>query len=105
MGNGIATDSEGNVLVTGIFTGMADFDRVELTSVGTRDIFVAKYAPDGPLLWAKRAGGTTGRDSPYDRTESAHSVAADSAGNVLVTGFFSGTADFDGTRLTSPKFF
>ncbi len=102
-GKGIAVDGAGNSYVTGYFYGSATFgpgeaNETTLTSAGSRDIFVAKYAPDGTLLWAKPAGGT-GYHIGFD-------IAVDGDGNSYVTGFFEGTATFGSgeaneTTLTS----
>jgi Beta-propeller repeat len=88
---GIALDGSGDSYVTGGFGGTATFGYGEagetvLTSFGSTDIFVAKYAGDGRLLWAKPAGS-----SGYEFGEA---IAADGAGNAYVTGGFSGTATF-----------
>src|SRR5207245_5422863 len=81
-GQGIATDASGNVVVTGFFEGTSDFDGVSLVSTGGQDIFVAKYAAAAPgtLLWVAKEGGLLG--------DQGQAAAADSAGNVIVTGFF-----------------
>jgi hypothetical protein len=68
-----------------------------MTSSGDSDIFIMKYSPLGVLQWSKRIGG-----SSYDK---AYSVAVDSSGNVIVTGYFGGTADFGGGTLTSAGFY
>src|SRR5690606_6884784 len=52
------------------------------------DIFVLKLNKNGDLLWAKQIGGT----GIVDR---AFSLTLDSADNVLVSGQFVGTVDFD----------
>ncbi len=87
----IASDSAGNVYITGEFMGTADFDpspgTVTLTSAGDVDVFVAKYSPSGALVWAKRMG-SNGADVGID-------IAIDRAGNVITTGNFLGTVDFD----------
>jgi hypothetical protein len=102
-GSDIAIDGDGNSLVTGLFQGTATFgageaNETSLTSAGDGDIFVAKYDPNGALLWAKKAGGT-GLDAGHD-------IAIDGDGNSLVTGYFSETATFGAgeaneTSLTS----
>ena len=62
----IAADATGNTYATGVFKGTIDFDPLVertvptdiLTSAdGTEDGFVAKYAPDNTLLWARKIGG------------------------------------------------
>ena len=80
-GTAIAADSVGNCYVTGYFWGDAIFGKTALPGAGTRDFVLAKYDPQGGLLWAKRGGG-----SNYDL---GLGVAVDSAGNCYVTGEFS----------------
>ncbi|MBW6483696.1 MAG: T9SS type A sorting domain-containing protein [Vicingaceae bacterium] len=90
-GYSIAVDVAGNIYTTGVFEGIADFDpgagTVNLTSAGSRDIFVSKLDASGNFLWAKNMGGTD-----FDE---GNSIAVDTAGNVYTTGYFYGTADFD----------
>jgi prepilin-type N-terminal cleavage/methylation domain-containing protein len=91
-GNDIIGYADGTSIVTGSFTGTAVFGQGEpnattLVSAGSRDIFVAKYAIDGNLVWAKRAGSTGGAEYGFG-------VAANSDGSALVTGYFEGTAVF-----------
>ncbi len=93
-GQSIATDSSGNVLVTGEVAGSADFGGGSLTSAGAEDIFVAKLDPDGNHLWSKIFGSA----SP---NQMGVGIAADSAGNVLVTGHFLGSANFGGAASIS----
>ena len=91
----IAVDPAGDVVVTGQFLGTVDFGRGPLTSAGGWDVFVAKYSGvDGHAIWARRLGGT------MDNT--GLGVAIDSLGNVVVTGYSYGVADFGGPApLTS----
>jgi hypothetical protein len=45
--------------VTGTFTNQAFFGAFTLTSptFGDREIFIAKYDPQGRVLWARQVGG------------------------------------------------
>jgi hypothetical protein len=80
----VATDPQGNVYVAGL-TYSPDFPvtpgalQTKIGTAGTSDAFVAKFAPDGALLWSTFLGGA-GDDW-------ATGVAVDAAGNVLVTGW------------------
>ncbi len=91
-GQAIAVDTAGNVYVTGYFSNAnADFDPgtavVNLTYAAGNDAFIAKYNTNGDYLWAKSIGsGSTDRGT---------GVALDAAGNVYLTGYFQGSADFN----------
>ena len=90
IGNGIATDSSGNVFVTGSYTaavtiynqGAAGAGVVTLPFVSGIDCFIAKYSSAGAVQWAARIAGTTGNDV-------GRGIATDSSGNVFVTGDYS----------------
>jgi len=88
IGNSVAVDGAGNVVVAGHFHGTVDFGGGLLTSGGDQDIFVAKFDATGAHVWSRRAGDSAG--------QYATSVAVDDVGNVIVTGRFSGTIDFGG---------
>lgn len=87
----VATDAAGNVYVTGFFGGTVDFDPgagvANLTSAGDDDIFVLKLNSSGSFVWARRMGGAD--------TDVGGSVFVNDEGNVYVTGWFVGTADFN----------
>jgi hypothetical protein len=94
-GSGIATTPGGNSYVTGQFEGTATFgaggpNETVLEAVGGQ-LFVAKYAPDGTLLWARSATSA----GPISGTE-ATGIAVDSRGSSYATGIFVGTAAFGG---------
>ena len=93
IGNGIATDTNGNIFITGNFTGTITFDDVPLVSAGNGDVFIVKYDASGNLLWARRAGG--GSDI-Y-----ANDIAVDPAGNCYIIGEFYDSASFDGNVVYS----
>ena len=91
-GNSITNDLSGNVYTTGYFTQSIDFD----TGIGTfnliangggRDCFILKLDSNGSFLWATSMGG--------DGNDSSRSIAVDLFGNVLTTGEFKGSGDFD----------
>ncbi len=98
----IAVDTAGDTYMTGGFIGTADFDPAHpgtdgvLTSLGTRDAFVAKYAPDNSLVWVQQMGGSNA--GGFDR---GTSIQIDGSGNVCVTGEFAGTTAFGSINLTS----
>ncbi len=64
------------------------------TSAGAADIFVVKLWPDGSHVWSKSYGDSN--------TQSGAAIVVDAAGDVLVTGSFSGAVDLGGnTPATS----
>jgi hypothetical protein len=94
-GFGIATDRRGNSYVTGYFEGTVTFGAGELKEtvltstspeIHATDMVLAKYAPDGTLLWVTSAGGVA--------SDTGHEVATDRHGNSYVTGKFDGMATF-----------
>jgi hypothetical protein len=93
LGESIAIDGSGNVVVTGRFQGTADLG-AGMTSSGGYDIFLAKYAgTDGRLLWSKKIGGTG--------SDEGAAVALDGSGNIFLTGQFFGSVDFGGGAATN----
>jgi hypothetical protein len=80
-------------VAVGSFQSTVDFGSGPLASVGGLDGFIVKYSPQGALLWAKRFGSLS--------DDSVRAVSIDSAGNIIVAGYFSGTVDFGGVILTS----
>lgn len=79
-------DDAGNSYISGGFADSATFESQVLKSVGFRDVFVAKYNPQGKLVWLKQAGGK-GDDEDY-------AIAVDSAQKVTIVGTFNGEAKF-----------
>jgi len=82
----IALDAAGNALVAGFFRDTGTFGEASAKSAGNRDAFVAKYDPDGNLLWLCPAGGPL--------NDEGRGVAVDGNGNVFLTGSFEGEAVF-----------
>jgi hypothetical protein len=76
---GLAIDKFGNSFVVGDFNGNTiTFGSSILTGVANVDMFVVKYAPDGNVLWANRAGVSS--------DNVAYTVAVDITGNCYVGG-------------------
>jgi CheY-like chemotaxis protein len=82
----IALDASGNIFVGGYFNGTNDFGLGQHISSYGYDGYVAKFSSSGVPVWEKTYG-STGVGAGYD---SVTGVAADSSGNVIVTGFFQG---------------
>ncbi len=98
FGYSIAVDVSGNVYTTGYFYGTVDFDPgvgvFNLASSGNKDIFLNKLDASGIFVWSKNIGGTT--------DDWGSSVVVDVTNKVYITGFFSGTMDFDpGVGITN----
>lgn len=88
----ITLSADGTTFAAGDFAGVLAFGaglppETKLESAQeTRDVWVAKLAPDATVLWAKRAGGT------LDDSATALEIGADGA--LVVGGRFGGTALF-----------
>lgn len=76
--------------ITGSFGGTTELGGGPRTSIGSSDIFIAKYsAANGAHLLSKTVGTAT------LATEGGNGIAVDpSTGNVIVTGTYGGAADF-----------
>lgn len=98
----MALDTFGNVYISGIFTGTADFDpgvgTTSYTANAFGEIFLAKFDQDGDFIWAKHFDGTS--------NASIGGIVTDDTSNIFLTGQFYETVDFDpngGTaNLTAP---
>lgn len=95
-------DSQGNIFLSGEFSGTVDFDLGNgvsvLTSNGLNDGFLVKLNSLGDLIWAKQIGSTTG-------AEIIRKIAIDNNDNVIVSGSFSESCDLDpgvGTSIITP---
>jgi hypothetical protein len=100
---GVAVDSQGNSYVVGNFNGAyvvfpdpAHQLSLENPSAGGSDVFLAKYDPNGGVLWFATAGGPS--------VDNGEGVAVDTNDNCYITGVFSGTANFGTTLLTSSSY-
>ena len=96
ISTGISTDLNGNIVVTGYFNSpIIAFDSTKLTNSGSSsNIFVVKYNPNGNVIWAKSAGGTSWVLS--------WGISTDASGNIIITGnYYSPTLSFDSLTLSN----
>ncbi len=87
-GYGIALDADQNVITTGSFVGLLDFNPgsgVFNMTAQNMDTFIQKLDPSGNFVWAKQLKGNS----------TSQSIKTDASGNIYVTGSFSGTVDFN----------
>ncbi len=83
IGVSVDVDQAGNVYAVG--TSAGNFDGH--TGSGYEDIFLIKYDPSGKKLWSKLWGSKS--------DDSVKSIALDYAGNIFITGYTSGSIDFN----------
>lgn len=93
-----STDSAGNVIVVGSFTGSIDFGNGAMTSAGAGDYFVAKLdGANGNYLWAGRFGDAADQGN-------IRVAVSKSTGAMNLTGSLAGTVDFGGGGITGTGF-
>ena len=92
-GRDVAIDSAGNIVVIGYFFNTIDLGGGAFTSLGNRDIFVAKFDPAGNHSWSKAFGGDSG-DYGWE-------VEVDGNDDIIVAGYFRGSLGFDTITPTS----
>ena len=87
-----AVTATGDLALAGAFFSSIDLGGGPLASAGGLDIFVAKLASDGTSAWSRRLGDSA--------PQQAQGLAVDPAGNLILSGVFSGNIDFGVTKLT-----
>ena len=80
-GSGITVDSSGNIYLTGTTWGALKGQ----TNLGGKDYFIAKYSPEGDIIWLKQDGCS------YEET--ALDIALDRYNNLFLTGASYGSLD------------
>jgi len=88
------TDAYNNIYVTGTFGDTATVGNDTLISVGSGNMLIVKYDPQGNILWAKSATGS-GNDI-------GTGLSIDASGDIYVTGYYSSpTIAFGKDTLTN----
>ncbi|MEO8405841.1 MAG: SBBP repeat-containing protein, partial [Chitinophagaceae bacterium] len=86
-------DASGNIYITGDFDRQVDFDPgpavFTLSAIGD-DAFVVKLDNNGNFIWAKQFSGGV-----ITTNLGGNGIAIDNAGNIIISGVFNGTTDFD----------
>lgn len=89
--NDIHIDAANNIIISGVFQDTTDLDpstkRNEFSTVGNRDIFIAKYSEGGNFIWA-RTFGSKEHDATYG-------ITTDNDNNVYTIGTIIDTIDMD----------
>ncbi len=89
IGLAIATDLDGNAIVTGTFEGTVNFAGNEFTSQGSTDVFLINYDHDGGLVFAKSYGDAA--------QQQVAGIEVDGNYAIVLTGLFHGTINFGAT--------
>ncbi len=86
----LATDTGGNLYVTGRFSGTGDLDPgpgTDVHSAKGSDAFLSAFGPSGEFKWALTWGG--------EYHDEANDIAVDSLDNLYIAGAFQGNPDMD----------
>jgi len=92
--NAISSDSE-NIFMAASITGQMTFDGSIYSSIGIRDILLAKLSNSGAILWKKQIS-----PEAYG-TLYANVIKTDVTGNIYIAGTFFGTAIIGGNIINS----
>ncbi|HRH02855.1 MAG TPA: T9SS type A sorting domain-containing protein [Bacteroidia bacterium] len=85
----IASDNLGDLYITGEFGGTAHFGTNTVTATNSRDLFLAKYTPNGACIGVYNFGNAKGL-----------AVAVDNTNNPIVSGTFINTVNIGTTSFT-----
>jgi len=92
-GLGLAVDADGNAMLTGETTGEVQLAGHQFRKIGKRDLYAAKFSPDGKLLWAWQAGGKLNSLS--------YAAGCGPKGLNVIAGAFSGDIGISGKTIVS----
>lgn len=93
-GESVDVDALGNIYVVGFFDSIATFGSVQFEdSTKKEEAFIAKYDPDGNLIWLRSGGGPS--------ADVANGLKVMPNGCCFITGRFNETAAFGSEEITS----
>jgi hypothetical protein len=94
ISTGLVVDDLGNSYSIGTFMAQTDFDpgigTFYLTPNGSEDVYIQKLNSSGQLIWAIQIGGNS-----FLEDDHAAEICLDHENNLLITGNFYGSGDFD----------
>jgi hypothetical protein len=98
----IAVDNQGNLFAIGTFEGkIVDFGEKKLKSKDGGGIFIAKYSPDGKILWVSQINS----GNSFLTKVKSKAIAVDTDGSLYIAGNVGGWGSFNGkvykTSVTS----
>jgi hypothetical protein len=90
-GEGLDLDDQNNIYATGRFNGVVNFNPPavanEITTNGDFDAYIIKLTNTGAYAWGEKIGGIY--------TDAAYGIEVTDDNELLVTGYFDDTVDFD----------
>ncbi|MCB9233149.1 MAG: T9SS type A sorting domain-containing protein [Bacteroidia bacterium] len=87
----LITDDQGYIYVAGNYKDSLHIGNVVLPCRGGNDYFVAKFKPNGDLVWASRFGD--------ESSEYVYDIALDGIGGLFVAGNFQDSTDFGTEKI------
>ena len=93
-GRDIVSDDDGNVYITGSFSGEITVASNTLTCIGIRDAIIAMFDNAGNLVWL------TQLSSSENESVDAYGICLDDSHNIYVTGYYTGNVTFGTINLT-----
>lgn len=90
---GVRCAEDGSIYFCGVFDGNINVGGTNLTATASQDIFYGKANPNGSVVWAKKAGGSS--------LGFAEDLEIDAEENLYIGGFYFGTFVVGSTSVTS----
>jgi hypothetical protein len=90
---GMALDKQGNIVLSGTFSGTASFGDSTYQTNGNNDIFILKLDNQGNIIWSQAYGSTNSEYCP--------NVTVDQNNNIILGGYYSNTIGVFNYSFTS----